>query len=107
VLINLLTNAIKYSPEADTVIVRVSADEHNAIVSVQDFGIGIAETHQEKIFERFYQVNDGTEKTFPGLGIGLYISSQIVRGHHGRLWVESAKGAGATFYVSLPLAREG
>ena len=107
VLINLLTNAIKYSPEADTVIVRVSADEHNAIVSVQDFGIGIAETHQEKIFERFYQVNDDTEKTFPGLGIGLYISSQIVRGHHGRLWVESAKGAGATFYVSLPLAREG
>ena len=107
VLINLLTNAIKYSPEADMVIVRVSADEHNAIVSVQDFGIGIAETHQEKIFERFYQVNDGTEKTFPGLGIGLYISSQIVRGHHGRLWVESAKGAGTTFYVSLPLAREG
>ena len=106
VLINLLTNAIKYSPEADTVIVRVSADEHNAIVSVQDFGIGIAETHQEKIFERFYQVNDDTEKTFPGLGIGLYISSQIVRGHHGRLWVESAKGAGATFYVTLPLARE-
>jgi len=106
VLINLLTNAIKYSPEADTVIVRVSADEHNAIVSVQDFGIGIAETHQEKIFERFYQVNDDTEKTFRGLGIGLYISSQIVRGHHGRLWVESAKGAGATFYVTLPLARE-
>ena len=106
VLINLLTNAIKYSPEADTVIVRVSADEHNAIVSVQDFGIGIAETHQEKIFERFYQVSDDTEKTFPGLGIGLYISSQIVRGHHGRLWVESAKGAGATFYVTLPLARE-
>ncbi len=106
VLINLLTNAIKYSPEANTVIVRVSADEHNAIVSVQDFGIGIAETHQEKIFERFYQVNDDTEKTFRGLGIGLYISSQIVRGHHGRLWVESAKGAGATFYVSLPLARE-
>ena len=106
VLINLLTNAIKYSPEADTVIVRVSADEYNAIVSVQDFGIGIAETHQEKIFERFYQVSDDTEKTFPGLGIGLYISSQIVRGHHGGLWVESAKAAGATFYLTLPLARE-
>ena len=107
VLINLLTNAIKYSPEADTIIVRVSTDGHNAIVTVQDFGIGIAETHHEKIFERFYQVNDGTEKTFPGLGIGLYISRQIVKRHHGRLWVESAKGAGATFYVSLPLAMEG
>ena len=106
VLINLLTNAIKYSPEADTIIVRVSSDEHNGIVSVQDFGIGIAETHQEKIFERFYQVNDATEKTFSGLGIGLYISNEIVKRHHGRLWVKSAKGAGATFYVSLPLARE-
>src|SRR5947209_3838572 len=106
VLINLLTNAIKYSPQADAVIVRVSTDEHGAIVSVQDFGIGIAETHQEKIFERFYQVNDATEKTFSGLGIGLYISNEIVKRHHGRLWVKSAKGAGATFYVSLPLARE-
>src|SRR6266566_7533397 len=106
VLINLLTNAIKYSPQADAIIVRVSTDEHGAIVCVQDFGIGIAETHQEKIFERFYQVNDATEKTFSGLGIGLYISNEIVRRHHGRLWVKSAKGAGATFYVSLPLARE-
>jgi PAS domain S-box-containing protein len=104
VFINLITNAIKYSPHADTVIVRLSKAAEQAIVSVQDFGIGIAETHQQHIFERFYQVADPDEKTYPGLGIGLYISQEIVERHHGRIWLESAKGAGATFYVALPLS---
>jgi signal transduction histidine kinase len=104
VLINLLTNAIKYSPDADKVIVCVSNDQQAATVSVQDFGIGIAESHQQHIFERFYQVIDPTEKTYRGLGIGLYISSEIVKRHHGQLWVESKKGQGATFYMRLPVA---
>ncbi|HZU67358.1 MAG TPA: PAS domain S-box protein [Ktedonobacteraceae bacterium] len=103
VLINLLTNAVKYSPDADQIIVRVSADQEQAIVSVQDFGKGIASVHQQKIFDRFYQISDGDDKPFSGLGIGLYISSQIIKQHHGRLWVESQKGSGATFYFTLPL----
>ncbi len=103
VLINLLTNAIKYSPGADQVIVQIATDETNALVSVQDFGIGIAEAHQEKIFERFYQVNEPAEKTYPGLGIGLYITSQIIRRHRGCLWVKSQKGEGSVFNFSLPL----
>ncbi|MBV9021179.1 MAG: ATP-binding protein [Ktedonobacteraceae bacterium] len=105
VFVNLLTNAIKYSPGADKVIVRLlrDGDQERAIVSVQDFGIGIDKTHHEKIFERFYQVTDPEEKTYPGLGIGLYISSEIVALHHGRMWVESSKGQGATFFVALPL----
>jgi signal transduction histidine kinase len=105
VFINLLTNAIKYSPHADKVIVRLfqEGDMEQAIVSVQDFGIGIDRAHHEKIFERFYQVTDPEEKTYPGLGIGLYISSEIVARHHGRMWVESSKGKGATFFVALPL----
>lgn len=97
VLINLLSNAVKSSPDADRVIVRVSADQEQATVSVQDFGKGIAEAHQQKIFERFYQVSDTEEKPFSGLGIGLYISSQIIKQHQGRIGVESAKRAGATF----------
>ncbi len=107
VYINLLTNAIKYSPRADKVIVRLfrDGDLEQAIVSVQDFGIGIDKTHHEKIFERFYQVTDPEEKTYPGLGIGLYISNEIVARHHGRMWVESNKGKGATFFVALPLLR--
>jgi PAS domain S-box-containing protein len=105
VFINLLTNAIKYSPRADKVIVHLSRDEEGqqTIVSVQDFGIGIDEIHHKKIFERFYQVTDPEEKTYPGLGIGLYISSEIVARHQGRIWVESSKGKGATFSVALPL----
>ena len=74
-------------------------------MSVQDFGIGIDKTHHEKIFERFYQVTDPEEKTYPGLGIGLYISSEIVARHRGRMWVESSKGKGTTFFVALPLQR--
>ena len=103
VLINLLTNAIKYSPLADKVIVRLATDTEKAIVSVQDFGVGIAEAHHNKIFERFYQVVDPEEKTSPGLGIGLYLSCEIVRRHGGNMWVESSKGKGATFYFTIPL----
>jgi PAS domain S-box-containing protein len=108
VFVNLLTNAIKYSPRADKVIVRLSqdADREQAIVSVQDFGIGIDPMHHEKIFERFYQVTDPEEKTYPGLGMGLYIASELVARHHGRMWVESSKGQGTTFFVTLPLLRQ-
>lgn len=105
VLINLLTNAIKYSPRANTVIVRVAGDQKEAVVSVQDFGIGIAEAYHDKIFEQFYQVTDPEEKTYPGLGIGLYLSDEIVKRHTGRMWVESTKGTGSTFSFSLPLVR--
>jgi signal transduction histidine kinase len=107
VLINLLNNAIKYSPQADTVLVRAAKDHHHVIVSVQDFGIGIAKEHQHKIFERFYQGIDPEEKTYPGLGIGLYISYEIVKRHGGQLWVESKKGKGAMFHFTLPLFQEG
>jgi PAS domain S-box-containing protein len=106
VLINLLTNAIKYSPQADKVIVHLASDQQKAIVSVQDFGIGIAESHHDKIFERFYQVADPEERTFPGLGIGLHLSCEIVKRHGGNMWVESSKGNGATFYFTIPLRRE-
>jgi signal transduction histidine kinase len=103
VLINLLNNAIKYSPRANTVLVRVAKDSHQVIISVQDFGIGIAKEHQHKIFERFYRVTDSAEKTYPGLGMGLYISCEIVKRHGGQLWVESKKSEGATFHCALPL----
>ena len=104
VLINLLNNAIKYSSQADRVLVRVAKDQHKVVVSVQDFGIGIAKKHQHKIFERFYQVTDAEEKTYPGLGIGLHISVEIIKRHGGQLWVESKKGAGATFHFTLKQA---
>jgi PAS domain S-box-containing protein len=107
VLINLLNNAIKYSPQSDTVLIRLAKDQDNVLVSVQDFGIGIAKEHQQKIFERFYQVTDHEEKNYPGLGIGLYISFDIIQRHGGQVWVESQKGQGSTFHFTLPLAKAG
>jgi PAS domain S-box-containing protein len=103
VLINLLANAIKYSPQADKVIVRLTTDQNNAIVSVQDFGTGIAKEHHHRIFERFYQVTNAEGQAYPGLGIGLYISCEIIKRHGGQIWVESKKGEGTTFYFTLPL----
>ncbi|HZS78993.1 MAG TPA: PAS domain-containing protein [Ktedonobacteraceae bacterium] len=106
VLINLLTNAVKYSPGAEKVSIRLACEKDYARVSIQDFGIGIAEAHQPRIFERFYQVTDPEEKTYPGLGIGLYIASEIIKRHNGQIWVESTKGKGATFYFTVPLKYE-
>jgi signal transduction histidine kinase len=83
--------------------VRVKKADKKVVVGIQDFGIGIAKDQQKKIFERLYQVTDPKEKTFPGLGMGLYISKEIVKRHKGTIWVESEKGKGSVFYFSLPL----
>ncbi|MBV9711631.1 MAG: PAS domain S-box protein [Ktedonobacteraceae bacterium] len=106
VLINLLNNAIKYSHQADKVLVHIAKEQDEVHISVQDFGIGIAEEHQHRIFERFYQVADSEEQTYPGLGIGLYISCEIVKRHGGKMWVESKKGLGSTFHFTLPLVED-
>lgn len=103
VLVNLMTNAAKYSESEKEIIVSVSKTDHTAIVSVKDFGIGIAKDKHKKIFERLYQVTDKREKTFPGLGLGLYISKEIIEKHDGKIWVESRKGKGSSFFFTLPL----
>jgi PAS domain S-box-containing protein len=105
VLINLLMNAIRYSPQANRVLVRVRADQRQAEIAVQDFGIGIDQAHHEQIFEHFYQVPDQVERTLPGMGIGLYLARTITERHGGRISVESRKGKGSTFRVELPLVK--
>lgn len=103
VITNLITNAIKYSPAHTDIIVKIVKNNEMAVVSIQDSGIGISKEQQKKIFDRLYQVSDPHEKTFPGLGMGLYISKEILSRHNGKIWVESEKGKGSTFYFSLPL----
>jgi len=105
VLTNLITNASKYSPAGENIAVSLKREKDKAIISVRDFGIGIRKDQQKKIFDRLYQVTDPTEKTFPGLGMGLYISKQIVIRHKGKIWVESEKDKGSTFYFSLPATK--
>ncbi len=102
VLTNLMSNAMKYSPGASLIEVRLQETSEAAIVSVQDFGIGIAQEKHEQIFERFFRVNDPGHTTFSGLGLGLYISAEIVKAHGGRMWVESQSGTGSTFFFTLP-----
>lgn len=105
VLTNLLTNAIKYSPENSEIIIQAKKEKGGIIVSVQDFGIGISKIAQKKIFERLYQVRDPHEKTFPGLGMGLYISKEVIKKHKGTIWVSGEKGKGSIFYFSLPFTK--
>jgi PAS domain S-box-containing protein len=103
VIHNFLTNAAKYSPEASKILVNSKVDHENIIVSVQDFGIGIQRENLDRLFERYYRV-DNTAMRFEGLGLGLFISAEILRKHRGSFWIESEVGKGSTFYFRLPLA---
>ncbi len=103
VLTNLISNAIKYSSQQGKINIKSEKKGKEVIVSVKDSGIGINKSELSKIFDRLYQVTDDHEKTFPGLGMGLYISKEIISKHHGKIWVESEKGIGSTFFFSLPV----
>ena len=102
VLTNLLTNAIKYSPEADKILVRLSTDKKFVKITVQDFGIGIDPDHQEKVFDQFYRIIDPNKRKFSGLGMGLFISHEIIDRHGGSMSVKSDKGKGSQFSFTLP-----
>jgi signal transduction histidine kinase len=104
VLTNLLTNAIKYSPRADKVIINLLPRKDSVVVKVEDFGIGIDPDEQKEIFNSFYRVTGKEERTFPGMGMGLFIANQIVKGHGGEITVKSKKGKGSEFSFSLPYA---
>jgi signal transduction histidine kinase len=103
VLTNLLTNAIKYAPASDRIVVRLARDEQSVTASVQDFGPGIPAEQQERVFEPFYRIQ-GQETIASGLGLGLTIAANLVARHQGKIWVESEEGAGTTFSFTLPLA---
>ncbi|OKS89343.1 PAS domain-containing sensor histidine kinase [Mucilaginibacter polytrichastri] len=103
VLTNLITNAIKYSPDADQIIVQAEIVDNEVMVCVKDFGIGISHDKTDKVFEQFYRVSGDKQHTFPGLGLGLYISSEIIKREGGRIWVNSVQGKGSTFCFSLPI----
>ncbi|HXH99410.1 MAG TPA: ATP-binding protein [Sphingobacteriaceae bacterium] len=102
VIVNLLTNAIKYSPNAKEVLVYVEEKDNMVQVAVKDFGIGMSKQHLDKVFDRYYRVHENALQ-FQGLGIGLFISYEIIGRHEGRIWVESEPGIGSTFCFKIPL----
>jgi signal transduction histidine kinase len=101
VMINLLNNAVKYSPDANQVIVRATVNSEAVIVSVQDFGIGIAKEDVDQLFGRFFRVSKIAMK-FQGVGLGLYIAAEIVKRHSGHFIVSSEMGKGSCFTFHLP-----
>lgn len=106
VLINLLNNAVKYSPGAKQVIVSSAVKDNEFHIEVTDFGAGIPEEDLAKVFDQFYRVNHAVNSNVPGLGLGLFISAEIVKRQNGKISAKSAKGMGSTFTVTLPLHRE-
>ena len=102
VLGNLLENAVKYSPEGSDVMVNVEDRGEQFVTSVCDRGIGIPADELAQVFERFHRGRHVSSTNYGGLGLGLYITKQIIERHGGTIWVESKEGAGTTFYFSLP-----
>jgi two-component system sensor histidine kinase/response regulator len=102
VVINFLTNAIKYSPGTTEVHINLEGLGESIYLGVRDFGIGIDKEMQKHVFDKFYRVEE-TAIRFQGLGIGLYISAEIIRRHSGEIGVKSQSGEGSEFYFKIPV----
>lgn len=103
VFLNLIENAIKYSPDVDKVDIFLSKTDTHLIVSVQDYGIGVPEEYQQEIFKRFYRAKQAKGRFIPGTGLGLYISYEIIKHYGGDLTVKSEEGKGSRFSIALPI----
>jgi signal transduction histidine kinase len=102
----LVDNAVRFSPSGGEVEAQVEATKGEVTVAVRDQGVGIPPDRQRHVFERFYRAHAGTPQDYGGLGVGLDLARAIVERHGGRIWFESAPGAGSTFHFSLPAAAE-
>lgn len=102
VLDNLIGNAIKYSPKTKKIVLDVSEKKNSLQFSIQDFGVGISKENLNKVFEPFFRETEIQRDSFQSIGLGLYISAEIVKHYGGRLWVKSTAGKGSTFYFTLP-----
>ena len=106
VIANLLENALKYSPDGGAIHVTLEQRDSLALLSVSDHGIGIPPDQQRHLFERYFRARNVSTQSYGGLGLGLYITRDIVERHGGHIWVESEVGRGSTFYVALPALTE-
>ncbi|CAN5167584.1 hypothetical protein BH20BAC1_BH20BAC1_14420 [soil metagenome] len=104
VITNLVSNAAKYSPGRDKIIVKSTVVGDEIIISFTDYGIGIPAEKVDKVFDRFYRADESEQ--FSGFGIGLFVSSEIIKQHGGKIWAESTEEKGSTFYFSLPLMQQ-
>ena len=105
VVVNLLNNAIKFSPDGSMIHIKTRKEKEDVLFEFQDYGRGIPEEHHKKIFQTFYQVDSDADTKFGGAGLGLAICYGIIIAHGGRIWVESTgkPGEGSTFRFTLPV----
>jgi signal transduction histidine kinase len=106
VLDNLVSNAIKFSPDGGSIQVMVRRSDECVVLSVKDAGVGIPQNQLDAIFGLFYQAEDPVSRRTGGMGLGLYISQEIITRHGGRIWAESTPNEGSTFSISLPLSND-
>jgi two-component system sensor histidine kinase VicK len=105
VLDNIISNALKYSPEGGKVTFKMEEKSDQIVISVSDQGVGIPKKNIEKIFERFYRVDKARSRKLGGTGLGLAIAKEMVEAHGGKIWAESIEGYGTTIFFSLPYVR--
>jgi two-component system CheB/CheR fusion protein len=105
VIMNLINNAIKYSPKSDHISISVTEEEKHVKITITDHGIGIPKDKIPRIFERFFRVQENT-RSFAGLGLGLYISAEIIKRHHGQMGLDSEVDKGSTFWFTIPKLEE-
>ncbi|GAA0468949.1 cell wall metabolism sensor histidine kinase WalK [Alkalibacillus silvisoli] len=106
VLDNIISNAIKYSPEGGEINVTVNIERHHILTKVSDEGVGIPQENLEKVFDRFYRVDKARTRQLGGTGLGLAIAKELIEAHDGKIWAESREGKGTTISFSLPLMRK-
>lgn len=102
VMINLIGNAIKFTPSGE-ITIKAYEDDKDLRIEVSDTGIGIPKDQIDNLFNRFYQGDASTKRKYGGTGLGLHISKHIVEAHHGKIWAESEEGAGTTIHFTLPM----
>jgi len=100
--LNLLDNAIKFTPNDGRVKIVASCNGENVCISVEDNGIGISQEYIQNLFQKFYQIDSSSTRSYGGNGLGLYISKVIIEDHGGNIWVESEEGLGTKVHVELP-----
>ena len=105
VLYNIISNAIKYSPEGGQIKFRLKELDDHIEVSIQDQGVGIPKDKLEKIFDRFYRVDKARARNLGGTGLGLAIAKEMVEAHEGKIWATSREGKGTTIFFTLPYDR--
>jgi PAS domain S-box-containing protein len=103
VITNLISNASKYGPDQSRILLNIKTDDYGIIVEVQDFGIGISQEDQLKLFQPYHRVQQDRQR-FPGIGLGLAVCKQIIEAHKGKIWVTSQTGQGSTFSFHIPIS---